>query len=278
MTVDAVYPEDLQAFTRQLGEENFALVDVRQPQEYVAGHIPGARLLPLPELESRITELKDSPNVIFYCRSGVRSRVAANLAEERLGPEIRVVNMVGGFTAWEDKDLRGLPRLRVFEAPKTLAEALARAMDLEKGTQLFYLSAAETAQSGAPGLARTLRTLAAVEESHARVLHHRLQQEREKSGDSRKEGFEKIYAALPGDILEGGLPLEEALARAAGAGTAFCLEVTDLALEIELSAYDLYRNLAASGDPGLKGIFLKLAEDELGHQRLLVRQLPSCPA
>lgn len=276
MSIDAVFPEDLQTVTSGLGEESYVLVDVRQSQEYQAGHIPGARLVPLPELESRLEELRRTPNAIFYCHSGVRSMVAANLAVEHLGPEVRVANLVGGFSAWEGKELRNMPRLRLFQASANVAEALRRAMDMEKGAQNFYQAAAAAADETAPDLARTMRTLAEVEQAHARVLHHRLR--RLQDPGQGESSFEDDYAALAGHIIEGGLTLQEALDRASSASPDFCLEVTELALEIELMAYDLYKNLAAAAEEEMARMFLKLARDELGHQRLLVRQLPSCRA
>lgn len=273
MTIDSVFPEDLQSVTSGLGEENYVLVDVRQPQEYLEGHIPGARLIPLPELEPRLEELRRKPNAIFYCRSGARSMVAANLTVDQLGPDIRVANLVGGFSAWEGKELRDMPRLRLFQSPGNLADALLRAMDLEKGAQNFYQAAAAAAQTIAPDLARSMRTLAQVELAHARVLHYRLGQIR----DQGQASFEEEYAAMAGDIIEGGLPLQEALDRVLSSSPRFCLEATELALEIELMAYDLYKNLADSEEGQTSQLFLKLAQDELGHMRLLARQLPRCP-
>lgn len=280
MAIDTVYPEDLAELTRDLGEENYSLVDVRQPQEYQAGHIPGARLIPLPELESAGNELGRKPNLIFYCRSGARSMVASNWAVDHLGPDVRVTNLIGGFTAWEGKELREMPRLRLFEAPQSVPDALLRAMDLEKGAQNFYLAAASAAQAASPELARTLHILADVEQAHAKVLYHRFCkiQDQAHSRCIDQESFEQKYASLAGDILEGGLGLEEALDRLDASKPLFCLEVTDVALEIELMAYDLYRNLAAASDGDMEQMFLKLAKDEQGHQRLLVRQLPDCDA
>ncbi len=41
-------------------------LDVRQPQEYAAGHLPGAKLLPLGELESRLDELGGGKAIVIY--------------------------------------------------------------------------------------------------------------------------------------------------------------------------------------------------------------------
>ena len=87
---------------RQLveGADPPVLVDVRERNEWNQGHIPGAVLIPLGELESRIDDAAPdrSRPVILYCASGNRSaRAARTLAE--LGYE-DAVNVAGGFTEW----------------------------------------------------------------------------------------------------------------------------------------------------------------------------------
>lgn len=60
-------------------EEDFVILDVREQDEYRAGHIPGAILIPYTEIESRAEEeLTDKDRLILvYCRSGRRSAIAA---------------------------------------------------------------------------------------------------------------------------------------------------------------------------------------------------------
>lgn len=88
---------------RMLAEHPDALIlDVRQPEEWNddVGHIEGARLIPLPELNHRITEIaawRDKP-VIVVCRVGVRSAEAANLLVASGFHE--VYNLEGGMEAW----------------------------------------------------------------------------------------------------------------------------------------------------------------------------------
>jgi len=55
----------------------FTLLDVRQPGEYDAEHLPGAKLIPLPELGARLSELDAGKPTVVYCAIGGRSRVAA---------------------------------------------------------------------------------------------------------------------------------------------------------------------------------------------------------
>jgi molybdopterin/thiamine biosynthesis adenylyltransferase/rhodanese-related sulfurtransferase len=84
------------------GPEPPALVDVRERNEWNQGHIPGAVLIPLGELESRIGEAAPdrSRPVILYCARGNRSAFAAKTLEE-LGYE-EAVSISGGFTEWAE--------------------------------------------------------------------------------------------------------------------------------------------------------------------------------
>lgn len=280
MPVESIYPEELPAFSAKLKESEYTLVDVRQPGEYQEGHIPGARLLPLPEIEGHMDELT-TPNLVFYCRSGARSQAAANLAQATLPAGTRILNLIGGFMAWDGRALTDMPRLEVFapgrESFETTSQALLRAMELEKAAQRFYQAAESKATS--PELAATLATLGKVERTHARVIFHRLQRADEEYAD---RDFETCFQKLRGDILEGGESLEiavERLGRPDGTSADFCLTVTELALMIETAAYDLYKNLSGvHAGTELESVFLELAEDELKHQRLLARLLPECAA
>ncbi|MBZ9715433.1 rhodanese-like domain-containing protein [Deinococcus multiflagellatus] len=79
------------------------LVDVREHEEYMAGHIPGATNLPLSELIGRADEIE--PTTILICASGNRSSQAAAylVSQGKTG----VMNLSGGTAAWsrEGRDL-----------------------------------------------------------------------------------------------------------------------------------------------------------------------------
>src|SRR3954454_15063401 len=79
------------------------LVDVREQDEYEAGHIPGAVHGPRGHLESRIEgKVRDrSQPVVLYCASGQRSALAAHTLQSLLGYE-DVASMNGGITLWKD--------------------------------------------------------------------------------------------------------------------------------------------------------------------------------
>jgi rhodanese-related sulfurtransferase len=79
------------------------LVDVREGYEWEAGRIAGARHIELERLAAQAQTLDSERPVVFYCRLGARSGMAAN-AFRRAGFE--AYSMEGGLTAW---DAQGLP-------------------------------------------------------------------------------------------------------------------------------------------------------------------------
>jgi rhodanese-related sulfurtransferase len=77
--VKRLRPEEMKEILERDKIGRFVLVDVRQPEEYRAGHIPGVKLVPLGELEVRHSELEKDKKIFTYCRSGHRSMGAAIL-------------------------------------------------------------------------------------------------------------------------------------------------------------------------------------------------------
>jgi sulfur-carrier protein adenylyltransferase/sulfurtransferase len=88
--------------TRVERGEKWALLDVREREEYREGHLDGAVSLPRGFLEMRVEEAvpdKSAP-IIAYCAGGVRSLIAARTLKE-MGYE-NVASMSGGYTAWKN--------------------------------------------------------------------------------------------------------------------------------------------------------------------------------
>ncbi|MGO8947306.1 MAG: MBL fold metallo-hydrolase [Ktedonobacterales bacterium] len=74
------------------------LVDVREPEEYAGGHIPGAINLPQAELATRLAEIPREDMVYVVCRSGKRSLQASRFLRQQRYEH--VVNLIGGTLAW----------------------------------------------------------------------------------------------------------------------------------------------------------------------------------
>jgi rhodanese-related sulfurtransferase len=66
MPAQSVDTEQAAAMMQQSGSGELEILDVRQPREYERGHLPGAKLIPLPELEKRLSELDpDKPHIVY---------------------------------------------------------------------------------------------------------------------------------------------------------------------------------------------------------------------
>ena len=91
--------------THLINREDALVIDVRDPGEYGAGHILGARNLPVARIDEKadLGKRKDRP-LIVYCDSGARaSKAAAALRQQGY---TQVVNLAGGLGAWQ---AAGLP-------------------------------------------------------------------------------------------------------------------------------------------------------------------------
>ena len=97
---------------RNLGDgNNIVVIDVREAEDYEKGHIPGAINLPHDKWNTAQGLKKDTLNVL-YCYSHV-CHLAATAAVEFAGKGYPVMEMDGGFDAWQENDLeieRGTPR------------------------------------------------------------------------------------------------------------------------------------------------------------------------
>jgi rhodanese-related sulfurtransferase len=75
------------------------VVDVREDDEWVAGHIDGAQHIPIGDLTARLAEVPEDDEVVVVCRSGGRSaRAVAWLVRNG----VDAVNLDGGMGAWAD--------------------------------------------------------------------------------------------------------------------------------------------------------------------------------
>jgi rhodanese-related sulfurtransferase len=82
----------------EMRESGAFVLDVREPDEWETVHIPGATLIPLGELENRLTELPENRDILVVCRSGNRSAAARDVLLNA-GFE-NVTSMAGGMNDW----------------------------------------------------------------------------------------------------------------------------------------------------------------------------------
>ncbi|HAT13410.1 MAG TPA: molybdenum cofactor biosynthesis protein MoeB [Microcoleaceae bacterium UBA11344] len=87
------------------GAKDFLLLDVRNPNEYEIGQIPGSVLVPLPDIENgkgveKVKELLNGHRLIAHCKMGGRSAKALGILKEA---GIDGINVKGGITAWSQQ-------------------------------------------------------------------------------------------------------------------------------------------------------------------------------
>jgi len=84
----------------QYADTDYTLIDVREADEYAAGHIPGTTNLPLSELEARHSEIPTDKPVLLVCQKGGRSMMAAQFLQTT-GNYDDIVNLDGGTGDWQ---------------------------------------------------------------------------------------------------------------------------------------------------------------------------------
>ena len=91
-----------QQFAEVIADEQVQLVDVRTPEEFSEGHIPGAVNIDVksPDFDTQIATLNPDRPVAVYCRSGRRSKLAA---ERMTNAGLQVTELAEGILSWKGK-------------------------------------------------------------------------------------------------------------------------------------------------------------------------------
>jgi rhodanese-related sulfurtransferase len=90
-------PEVDAAEGRRRVEQGALLLDVREPDEWTAGHAPEAVFIPLGEVQARLDEIPTDRAIVAICRSGARS---GRVTEALTAWGYDAVNLAGGMRAW----------------------------------------------------------------------------------------------------------------------------------------------------------------------------------
>ena len=96
-------------------DNDYQLLDVRFPEEYAENRIPGAKLIPLNDLSSRLKELNKKQPYIVYCHSGPRSAVAALILNEN---KYEALSLEGGIRDWPHEIEQSSPKANVVPLAK----------------------------------------------------------------------------------------------------------------------------------------------------------------
>jgi rhodanese-related sulfurtransferase/rubrerythrin len=254
-SIDAVEAKD---YLNRTAGDAFTLLDVRQPGEYEAEHLPGAKLIPLPELGARLAELDADKPTMVYCAIGGRSRIAAQVLAAKGFRE--VMNLSGGIKAWNSQKAVGPEDqgLSLFSGRESPEETLLTAYSLEEGLREFYLSMAGRVK--ADNARRLFEKLATIEVKHQDRIFNEY---RRLSGAavSREEFARNVVAPA----MEGGLTTQDYLERYQP-DLEVPEEVISLAMAIEAQALDLYQRAADRAGTGESGAVLtQIANEERAH-------------
>ena len=253
-SMDADAAKDYMARHR---EGEYTLLDVRQPGEYEDSHLPGAKLMPLPQLADTYQALDPDKPTLVHCAVGGRSRVAAQMLSGWGFKE--VYNLAGGIKAFQGPKATG-PRelnLDLVRGDETPEQILALAYGMEKALQLFYETLKE--QSRDQAVKDLFEKLARVEVSHEQRLFEVYGQV---SGSHDLKAFE---AGVVATTLEGGFNAQEFL-ETNQSHLQTTPEVLDLAMMLETQALDLYLRFADRSEQAqTKEILFTLAGEEKAH-------------
>jgi rhodanese-related sulfurtransferase/rubrerythrin len=256
--VKSVSAEEAKTLIAGQEEGGYTLLDVRQPGEYEAEHLPGAKLIPLPDLKDGRSQLDSEKPIVVYYASGGRSLAAAQLLSGLGFNEI--YNLKGGIKGWQGLKALGPKELNLdlVRGDETPAEMIALAYGMEMGLGIVYREMAE--RSDDPELKSLLTMLADIENQHKKRLLEILAEI-----DSPINDEAAYEAELRPSILEGGFGLNDFMKE----NESFFGSVQgalDLAMMLETQALDLYLRFAEkSVDDRTQKALFSIADEEKAH-------------
>lgn len=265
--VENITTDQMKEYLDAHGVDEYILLDVRQIWEYEEFHIPGARLIPLPELPDRLDEIPANKPTLVYCAVGGRSLAAANLISGQGFED--VYNILGGIMAWKNEYAVG-PQTQgmiSFSGDESPLEILRIAYTMESNLGIFY---SEMASSANPELADTFRQLSKFEKGHkTKVLNLA------RGLDPSLKNYEKMGREHSAIALEGGMTAEDFLQK-----NKEYLEnpkgTLEVAMMFEAQALDLYMRFALRAKDGVSTELLyTLAQEEKSHLKILGKLMDS---
>ncbi len=233
--VQSMTPDEARAYLSDKTLQEVTILDVRQPGEYEEGHIPGAKLVPMPVLTDSLGEIDRSKPVLVYCAIGGRSRIAAQTLAGK-GYD-QVINLSGGFKAWTGQAAYGTEEegVELFSELESAEQILATAYSLEDGLRDFYLRMQERAYD--ERIKSVFQLLADIEIKHKDRL---FEEYTRLTGKDDRGAFECSFVT---PLMEGGMTTQEYLERFKPDMDS-PVDVISMAMSIEAQALDLYMRAA----------------------------------
>ena len=257
--VKSISPDEVREVIKNKGADEYCLLDVRQPGEYEQGHLPGAKLIPLGELQFNLDKIRPDRMTIVYCRSGNRSRSAVGILN---GAGLEdVFNMERGILGYQGTQAAGPPEAGIFCFPENMApeELTAMAWYIEDGSQRFFEAVGEAAQGQAEKdvLSRLIEHKQAHKDSLS-ALYRRI------GGSSAEDNFPaSVLQEPPHNVMAGCVSVADAIAWSKGKQTT---DILDLLMALEANSLDLYLKLGRQvASEGARTVFVQLSEEQVRH-------------
>ena len=262
--VKSISADEVRAIIKKKRGEEYFLLDVRQPNEYSAGHLPGATLIPLSDLPTRIESIDSAKPVIVYCRSGNRSRSAVGILNG-VGRE-DVFNMDGGILAYNGIVASGPPEAGVFCFPKNLSpdQLVAMAWYIEDGSQKFCEELAQEKCS------------MKINDLPVNLIDSKIEQKRELvnlyqnivNPMERKEFPSEVLPSPPVNVMAGCIDVSQAIEWSKDKSIS---DILDLMISLEANTFDLFLKLGRQVESDrARKVFVELAENEKVHLNNLI--------
>ena len=257
--VKSITPEEVRKIIKEKSADRYSLLDVRQPSEYEQGHIPGAELIPLAELQFNLNRLQPDKMTIVYCRSGNRSRSGIGLLNG--GGFDEVYNMEGGILAYNGLVAAGPPEAGVFcfSEKMTPEQLIAMAWYIEDGSQRYF---------------DTLKNITQDHEINAifiSLIEHKIAHKTslsqlylKTSGQTAIDDFPtSVLQRPPHRVMAGCVSVSEAIN---WSKTKDMSDILDLSIGLEANTFDLYLKLGKRVKlDRARTVFMELSEEAARH-------------
>lgn len=245
--------------------DSLNLLDVRQDWEYEEFHLPGARLIPLPELLDRLNEISTEKPTLVYCASGGRSVAAAQLMNGQGFGDLH--NLKGGITAWKGEYAVGPEDLGMafITGNESAMDLLAIAYRMEINLGQFFSNMADTSN---PDIATVFKQLVKFENGHKAKVYNMA-----RALDPDLESRQALEMRFETTILEGAMSADDFM-RTNAEYLKSPRGVIEAAMIFEVQALDLYIRYAskAGKDDSIK-MLQTLAQEEKNHLAVLGKLL-----
>lgn len=245
-------------------EGAYTLLDVRQPREFEQSRIPGSKLIPLPDLPGRISELDSDKPILTYCAIGGRSRAAAQYLSGQGFKE--VYNLKGGIAGWQDAKASGPAEMGMgyLTGDESAKEVIAVAYGMEQGLAEFYASVARNTEH--QEVENLFTKLVGIEEKHKEKLYNLYL-----SIDPAAGGRDTLENQALSGVMEGAFTTEEFLEQNRSL-LGKTNHILSLAMMLETQAFDLYMRYSQKAkDQETRKVLLQIAEEEKAHVASLGR-------